>query len=439
MNSNRKASLERIFRAGIEGVRPERLIASALKGAIEGTERVPLAIEIAPRIFILAIGKASIGMAAALNEELPPRVASGLAVAPKDREVDRSSVGPIRITRGNHPLPNESSQNSAQAALSMLKDAKPDDLVIVALSGGTSAMFALPAGEITLADKIAATNLLLRAGAPIGDLNIVRKHISAVKGGRLLQHCGGAAVIGLILSDVSGNDPATVGSGLTSLDLSTYSEARNVLKRLQIWGRTPERIRDHLDRGAAGKIAQTPRAGDRILEHVTNAIIGDNRTALQAALNAAAEDGYQVQIGDELEGDAEAWGIKVAGELHALGRGSHRCMIAGGETTVVVRGPGRGGRAQHSALALALELDRLRPTGEVGVLVAGTDGIDGPTDAAGAFVFNDTIQRARAAGFDAAESLQRNNAYPLFDSIGDLLKCGPTGTNVADLMIALKE
>jgi glycerate-2-kinase len=439
MNSDRKANLERIFQAGIEAVRPERLIARALEGAIEGTQCVPRAIETAGRIFILAIGKASIGMAGALDERLRSRIAAGILVAPKDMEADRSSIGRIRPMRGDHPLPGESSQSSARAALAMLESAKPDDLVIVALSGGASALCALPAKEITLADKIAANDLLLRAGAPIGDFNIVRKHISALKGGRLLEHCGGATVIGLILSDVRGNDPATIGSGLTSLDLSTYCEARNVLKRLQIWGRTPERIRDHLDRGAAGKIAQTPKAGDQILARVTNAIVGDNRTALEAALRAASETGYQVQTGPELDGDAEAWGVKIAGELHAMAGGLRRCVIGGGETTVIVQGPGRGGRAQQSALAIALQLDRLRSKGDIAVLVAGTDGVDGPTDAAGAFAFSDTVQRAKAAGFDAAESLKRNNAYALFDSIGDLFQCGPTGTNVADLMVALRD
>jgi glycerate 2-kinase len=437
MNPDGKANLERIFRAGIEAVRPERLIASALLGAIAGTRRVPEAIEVANRVFVAAIGKASIGMAAAIDERLRGKVSAGIAVAPKGENALARTIGRIIVTRGSHPVPDASSEKSAQATLLMLQEATRDDLVIVALSGGASALFALPAGRITIADKISVNDLLLRAGAPIRDFNVVRKHISAVKGGRLVQRCNGATVAGLILSDVGENDTGTIGSGLTSPDSSTYGEASNVLKRFQIWGRTPERIREHLDLGVAGKIEETPKPQDPIFQRVTNAIIADNRSAIEAAARAGSEIGYQVEIAGEMDGDAEKFGIKTARELSAIPKASRRCVIAGGETTVQVRGKGRGGRAQQAALALALELDRLEPKSAIGVLIAGTDGIDGPTDAAGAFVSTDTILRTKALELDATQSLKNNDAYNLFRSINDLFKCGITGTNVADLLIAL--
>jgi len=437
MNADSKAKLEQIFRAGIEAVRPERLIARALEGAIPGTQRVPEAMAAANRIFIAAIGKASIGMAAALDERLRGKVVAGIAVTPKGSNANGRALGRIMVTQGSHPLPDASSQKSARDTLAMLQAATPDDLVTVALSGGASALFTLPAGELTIADKSSVNDLLLRAGAPIRDFNIVRKHISAVKGGRLVQRCNGAAVVGLILSDVGENDTGTIGSGPTSPDSSTYGEANNVLKRFQVWGRTPERVRQHLDRGAAGKIEETPKPEDPIFERVINAIVGDNRSAIEAAARTASEIGYQVEIADKMDGDAQEFGIRTAGDLSTIPKASRHCVIAGGETTVQVRGKGRGGRAQQAALALALELDRLKPRSVIRVLIAGTDGIDGPTDAAGAFVSTDTILRTKALKLDAAQSLKSNDAYNLFYSIGDLFKCGTTGTNVADLMIAL--
>ena len=297
-------------------------------------------------------------------------------------------------------------------------------------------MLAAPAAPITLEDKIAVSAALLRVRASIGEINTVRKHLSAVKGGQLLRHCHHARVLSLILSDVRGNDLATIGSGLTAADHTKFEDARGVLIRHSLWGRTPERIRDYLEAGAAGEFPETIKTGDPALERVTNIIIGDNARALDSAAQVAAALGYQVDRWRELYGEAADLGRALAAHLSAL-RGARRCVLAGGEPVVTVRGAGRGGRAQELALSLAIELERMTPQGRIAALCAATDGTDGPTDAAGAFATPTTAARARAANLRPEESLARNNSYPLLKACGDLFQTGPTGTNVTDIFIAL--
>jgi hydroxypyruvate reductase len=293
-----------------------------------------------------------------------------------------------------------------------------------------------PAGQVTLADKIAINAALLCSGASIRELNIVRRHLSAIKGGGLLRACGGARVLSLIVSDVAQNDLATIGSGPTAADPTTFAEAIGVLKRRGLWGRAPESIRDRLERGAAGEVAETVKPGDPPLARVDNVVIGDNRTALEAAASAAAAAGYAVDRWRELYGEADDVGRALSAHLSAIG-GERVCVVAGGEPVVTVRGEGRGGRAQQAALAMALELQRLGRERRIMALFAGTDGVDGPTDAAGAFVSPRTAERAREAGLDPAAALARNDAYSLFGALGDLLVTGPTGTNVSDIFIGL--
>lgn len=318
----------------------------------------------------------------------------------------------------------------------MLSATRPDDLVIVALSGGASAMFAMPAEGVPLADKIALTQSLLRSGASIRELNTVRKHLSAIKGGQLRRATNGARVLSLILSDVPGDDLATIGSGLTAPDPTTYADAIGVLKRRQLWGRAPESIRDHLERGNAGQIPETPKSDDPMFERVTNVIIGDNQTALDAAEGAARDLGYAVDRSQELRGEANDLGRSLATHMTAIA-GDRICIIAGGEPVVTVRGSGKGGRAQQAALALAMELSRIANNRRIATLFAGTDGIDGPTDAAGAFAFPDSVAWAQAVGLSPDTALSRNDAYTFFKSIGDLFLPGSTGTNVADIFIGL--
>ena len=298
---------------------------------------------------------------------------------------------------------------------------------------------AAPADPVTLADKIAINAALLGSGASIRELNVVRRHLSAIKGGGLLRACGGARVLSLILSDVAHNDLATIGSGPTAADPTTFAEAVGVLKRRGLWGRAPEAIRDRLERGAAGEIAETVKPGDPLLARVDNLVIGDNRIAVEAAAAAAAAAGYTVDRWRELYGEADDVGRALSAHLSAIASsaGARVCVVAGGEPVVTIRGRGRGGRAQQAALAMALELERLGRERRIMALFAGTDGIDGPTDAAGAFVSPRTAERAREAGFDRRCGAGAQRRLSALRRLGDLLITGPTGTNVSDIFIGL--
>ncbi len=435
---NRRAArndLETIFRAAISAVEPTRLTARALGGKLAGSEGVPAIVAAAQRVFVLAVGKAAFAMAQGIQAACARKISAGMAVVPTGTSPDAGGT-PFKIFHAGHPLPNAASEDAARAALALVAGAGPDALLIVALSGGASALFALPDGVITIADKIAVTTLLLRAGASIDELNAVRKHLSAVKGGRLLRAVGGARVLALILSDVSGNDPAIIGSGLTAADPTTYADACQVLIRYGLWEKVPPTAREHLERGAAGQGAESVELGDPVPARVTNLVIGDNAAALEGASETAAALGYTVERRNELKGEARDIGRTFARDLCGLPR-QRLCVLAGGEPVVTVRGDGRGGRAQELALSIAIELERIGGDRRVAVLAAGTDGIDGPTDAAGAFAYTDSVRRAVAAGVDPEAALARNDSYKVFDAIGDLFRPGPTGTNVADILIAL--
>jgi glycerate 2-kinase len=442
-----RRDLTRIYAAAVSAVAPAHLTARALAGEIAGGEKVPALLADASRIFLLAAGKAAMGMAVELAARLGPRLHDALAIvpAPAPEGESVSDVAPsaarraIRILAAAHPLPDASSERAAAAALEFAREAGPGDLLLFALSGGASALMAAPARPVTLADKIAINAALLGSGASIRELNIVRRHLSAIKGGGLLRACGGARVLSLILSDVAHNDLATIGSGPTAADPTIFAEAVGVLKRRGLWGRAPEVIRDRLERGAAGEIAETLKPGDPLLERVDNLVIGDNASALEGAAAAAAAAGYAVYRWRELYGEADDLGRALAAHLSGIAAGARArtCVIAGGEPVVTIRGQGKGGRAQQAALAMALELERLGDARRIAALFAGTDGIDGPTDAAGAFSSPRTPARAREAAFDPDAALKRNDAYPLLAALGDLFITGPTGTNVSDIFIGL--
>ena len=441
-----RADLMRIYAAAVAAVEPHRVMAQALRGDADATAGVPAKIERAKGVRLLAVGKASIGMAAAAEERLGERLIEGLAIAPASlaRGAEATALR-SRVIGAAHPLPDETSVAAARAAIELASRTQPGELLMLALSGGASALAALPAGTVTLADKIAITSALMRAGATIRELNIVRKHLSAIKGGRLLAATHAEVeVLSLILSDVPG-DPlsdasggilATIGSGPTVADPSTYSDAIGVLKRRRIWGRAPETGRDHLERGAAGELGETVKAADPALARVTNLIVGDNRMAVDAAAEAASELGYDVVQGADLSGEANELGCAIARQASEIDT-ERACLVAGGEAVVTVIGKGRGGRAQQCALAMAMELANVAAGRRVAALFAGTDGIDGPTDAAGAIATPETLARAAEAGVDAGAALARNDAYEFFKALGDLVIVGPTGTNVADLMVAL--
>jgi glycerate-2-kinase len=302
---------------------------------------------------------------------------------------------------------------------------------LVLLSGGASSALVLPATGVSLADKIAVNRALLRARASIAEVNTVRKHLSRLKGGGLLRRADRARVIGLLLSDVIGGSPSVIGSGPTAGDPTTYEDAWRILERHGLWSSIPAAVRRHLERGRRGLVPETLKRGERATR---NLLIGDNRLALRAAAEEARMRGLEPRIvTGSLHGEARRAARLFAERLRRHSSIHDVCFLAGGETTVEVRGAGRGGRNQEFALAL---VDELRGLDGVDVLAAGTDGRDGPTDAAGAFVDGKTADRARARLLEPREHLDCNDSYRFFDRLGALFRPGPTGTNVMDLVIA---
>ena len=391
------------------------------------------------RLVVVGAGKASGAMAAAVEEMWGDRVTSGLVVV---KDGHRVPTRTIEVVEAGHPVPDARGVRAARGILDRVPGLAADDLVLVLVSGGASSLTPAPVEPITLADKQAMTRLLLAAGADIHQLNAVRKHCSRFKGGQLARAASPAHVAALLLSDVIGDPPDVIGSGPTAPDASTYREAWDVLARFDLVDRVPAPIREHLAAGVSGQIAETPKPGDPLFGRVDNAVIGNNQLVVDAAARRAAALGYRPHVlGRGVSGEARSLArefARIAGEI-AGGRhpaAAPACVIAGGETTVTVRGSGRGGRCQEFALAAAIELDGRR--GAV-VLAAGTDGTDGPTDAAGAIADGETAARARAAGLDLGRGLEANDSNPVFDALGDLVVTGPTHTNLLDLYVLLVE
>jgi len=345
----------------------------------------------------------------------------------------------IRIVEAGHPVPDAHGLQAGLAILELIKTLKPDDLLIVLLSGGASSLLPAPPHGISLKDKQQTTTLLLRSGATIQEMNAVRKHLSQVKGGQLAAATA-APVASLILSDVIGNDLGTIGSGPTAPDPTTFREAWGILERYGISRRVPASVRRRLQVGIDKAVAETPKAGAPLFRRVHNVLIGDNRAAVDAVAKVAKKEGLRTMIlsttvTGEAREVAKLFGA-ITREIDAKGRPVRRpcCVIAGGETTVTVRGQGRGGRAQEFALAAALEI-----AGLPDVWVAGfaTDGTDGPTSMAGAVVDGETLSRARQRKLDPQGALQENDAYPFFKTLNGHIVTGPTGTNVNDLYLLL--
>jgi glycerate-2-kinase len=429
----------RIFAAAVAAVEPRRVISAAFQGELPGTPNLREILKKANRVQLLAVGKAAMGMAIEGRERLGPKLGDALVIVPAGNNptgLDHSQdSGYLRVLPAAHPIANESSETAGRAALEFVGNARRGDLILLMLSGGASALMAVPADGLRLAEKIGVTSALMNAGASIRELNTVRRHLSAIKGGRLLQSSE-AEFLTLILSDVPGNDLATIGSGPTAVDPTTYSDAIAILKRRRVWGRAPENVRYYLERGAAGEVNETLTQDDESLRRAGHIVIADNRTATEAACNAAAALGYSVERGPDLAGDANRAGAALGSLLCGL-QDARTCVIAGGETSVLVTGEGKGGRSQQAALAAAFEFAKLHAGLRVAALFAGTDGIDGPTEAAGAITTSTTLMRAREAGLDPKSALDRNDCYNFFAALGDLIIVGPTGTNVADIFVGL--
>jgi glycerate 2-kinase len=356
-------------------------------------------------------------------------------------------IGPVRPAvlpeaaewyDAGHPLPNDGSVAAARRALDIARNSHADDLLLVLLSGGGSALMALPADGLTLAEKQQTARTLMAEGADIYELNTVRKHLSAIKGGRLAAATGGS-VLTLAVSDVVGDDLSVIASGPTVADDSTYAQALDVVGRRGGRAAYPAAVVDRLQRGSAGDVAETPKTGDARLARAMARVIGPQRGAIDGAQQAAESLGYHVHVVREpVTGEARDAAVahvaRVAADTGALPR--PLCVISSGETTVTVRGTGKGGRNQEFAFAMAPALTALG--GRAAAASIGTDGIDGPTDAAGAIVDQMTLTRAATAGLAPPDTyLAENNTYAFFDALGDLIRTGPTCTNVGDLQVIL--
>jgi hydroxypyruvate reductase len=396
---------------------------------------VRAAIGSAPAWRLIAAGKAAGPMTRACLAGAPLPPLRALAVAPA--WPDGAPPG-VEILAGGHPAPNETSFAAGRRALEIAAETGEDELLVVLLSGGASALMERPADGVTLDDVRVTTTHLLRAGADITALNAVRKHLSLVKGGRLAAASRGRTVA-LVLSDVVGDDLSVIASGPTVGDPTTYADALDVIARFASPGVIPAAVTRVLDGGARGAPPETPKPGSASLDRASTAIVGRLADALDGARRAAHARGYEVLVhGAPVVGEARiaAAGLMTRLSAHTPTPGRPVCLLSGGETTVTVAGRGRGGRNQEFALALA------RPLASFGrpALIAslGTDGIDGPTNAAGATVDTTTVTRAAAAGLAPPEAyLSDNDAYAFFGALGDLLLTGPTGTNVGDIQIAM--
>ena len=439
MESQLKRDAIEIFLAGVAAVEPGRAVANHLgfrDGVLfAGEEEVPLAPD--GRIFVVGAGKAGAPMAAAVEDILGDLVFKGIVA------VKYGYLAPVRkflLREAAHPVPDYAGLAVAVEIRELLEGTREGDLVLCLLSGGGSALLPSPVPPITLSDKRAVTDLLLASGAEISEVNCIRKHLSFLKGGGLAREALPARVVTLILSDVVGDPLDVIASGPTVGDPTTFSQALSILDHYRLTARVPKTVLSYLVGGSERKNPETPKPSGPEVAAVTNVLVGTNVIATRAARDLARELGYNTRIlSNTITGetrDAAASHAAVAGRI--LNEGypvpPPACVLSGGETTVTVRGGGKGGRNQEFALAAALGIEGFSG---VTILSGGTDGTDGATDAAGAIADGTTVSRARETGMDPHAFLDNNDSYPFFERLGDLLITGPTLTNVMDLRVVL--
>lgn len=393
------------------------------------------------RVFLLGAGKASAAMAETLEDMLGDRLHGGIVATKYDHSVPLKKT---TVMESGHPVPDLAGERAAKELLSIAKGVTDKDLVFCLLSGGASALVPAPRMPVTLEIKQAATRKLLECGATINEINAIRKHLSLFKGGHLAKALEPATVVTLIISDVVGDFLDVIGSGPTAPDESTFLDCQAILDKYALCSEVPEEVAKVVAEGCSGSAPETCKLGDPCFERVQNVIVAGNSMAVDGAAEAARGLGFTPVVVDyAMEGEARevaARLIQLAGEYC---RGEHEvkppvCLLAGGETTVTIRGKGRGGRNQEFALAAAVELSEMQDCRQhISVMSLGTDGSDGPTDAAGALVFPDTVARSDEQSLSAREYLAENNAYDFFANTGTLLKTGPTRTNVMDVVAIL--
>ncbi|MEN6586941.1 MAG: HAD-IIB family hydrolase [Sulfuricella sp.] len=444
--STPQALLGNIFSAAIAAVDPYQAVLNAAKlehGCLTVADAA-YRLDAFSRILVVGAGKATARMALAIEHLLGARISDGLIIV---KDGHTAGLAAIKQIEASHPVPNQAGVEGAQRILEMVRGAGEQTLVICLLSGGASALLVAPVAGVTLQDKQEVTALLLKAGAAIGELNAVRKHLSAVKGGRLVRAACPAQTVTLILSDVIGDRLDVIASGPTAPDGSSFADACSVIEKYGLMEKIPVHAMDYLQRGAAGLEPETVKDGDACLRNTRNVIVGGSRQALAAAQEQARQLGVAAEIvSADLQGEARDAARFLAQTARMtqdrLQAGERRCLLSGGETTVTVRGAGKGGRNQELALAFSLEIEGRQG---ISLLSAGTDGGDGPTDAAGALVDGNTAGQARGLGMEPAAYLEDNDSYGFFKRFDAMsgahshFTTGPTGTNVMDLQIMLLE
>jgi glycerate 2-kinase len=429
-----------ILRTAVDAVDPGKAVRRSLK--VESGRLVCGDVELDlgwfSRISVVGGGKAGGAMAEAVEGLLGDRISGGVVNVPRGTE-SIYKLEKIQLSGASHPIPDEDGLKGVEKMLSLLDGAGEDDLFIVLISGGGSALMTYPAEGLGLREIQRMTDLLLKSGATINELNAVRKHISTVKGGQMARRSHPATVLSLILSDVVGDPLDTIASGPTAPDSTTFRDAVKILKWKGLWEKTPEPIRHHLEEGLKGEREETPKSGNQLFRRVHNRVVGSNLTAATAALERASALGYNsLLLTTRMEGEASQVGTAIAGvasEIEATGNPlpPPAAVVIGGETTVTVTGGGLGGRNQELALGAARKIQGLNSV----VAALATDGVDGPTEAAGAIVDGLTMHRARSLGLEPGESLADNDSYRFFKELGDCFLTGPTGTNVNDLTLIL--
>lgn len=428
----------RIFGDAVSASDPARAVARVLAPSGTGFSISGHTFDVPGRLVLLSVGKASVPMARAAREILGPLVRGGLIVTKTSHSLGWVPVLSFDLVEAEHPVPGEGGIKAALLCEDILATLESEDVLLLLISGGASSLLADPIAPLLIEDLRETTTLLLRAGAAIGEVNCVRKHLSRLKGGNLALRAAPATVVVLALSDVLGDSLSVIGSGPACPDPSTFQDALEVVTRRGILMSLPKRVRELLERGDRGEIAETPKPGNPVFDRVFHAVIGSNRQAAEAAAVSARAHGYHpFVLTTTLEGEASERGAECARLARQTLSGTGpvpppACLILGGEPTVTVKGNGKGGRCQELALAAAIGIEGL--SGVV-VLAAGTDGTDGPTEAAGAVVDGETLRRGREAGAEGSRSLEENDSHEFHLKAGSLLVTGPTGTNVNDLVL----
>ncbi len=437
---NGRENAIKIFSAAVAAVQPAQLIPAHLfieQGTLHIFDQQFLVNDL-PNIYVVGAGKASAAMAKTVEEILGHLITAGIIVTKYGHGLPLQK---IICREAAHPVPDENGVAAAAETIALLQQADENDIVICLISGGASSLWIDAPPPATLAEVQQTFELLLKSGATINEMNTVRKHLSAIKGGQLLQYASKAKWFSFIISDVPGDDLSTIASGPTVADDTTFSDTDAILKKYKLHGRLPTVIQQHISDGVKGVIEDTPKRGDETLKNSHNKIIGSNAIAMEAARVEAMELGFTIaHVNKNLVGDACTVGRELMSECVKYTGAKPACFLFGGETTVTVTGEGLGGRNQHLALSALSQLNvSEHSSNKITFLAAGTDGTDGPTDAAGAIADRQTILLAHENKINAQQYLERNDAYHFFEQTGSLLKTGATQTNVMDIVVVIIE